>query len=148
MYTLVREIEVKPSRLLGVLLAGMIGLALASIWLAALPSVAGGAALAIGVLGGLAWYWRRIRAASTIRIAADGRLQCREAGAWHDMEVLGDSLASPFLIVLRYRSAASAGAQTRVLLPDSAAADDLRRLRVSLRWIRRTHSDTSSPGAG
>lgn len=37
MYTLMREIEFKPSRRLGLLLAGMLLLALAALYLAALP---------------------------------------------------------------------------------------------------------------
>lgn len=138
------EIAVKPSRVLGVLLAVMAGLALVAIWLAAFPSVAAGPVLAVGMLGWLAWRWHRARTPSALRIATDGRLQCLEAGEWRDVEVLEDSLASPLLIVLRYRSRAGRGTRTHVLLPDSAAADDLRRLRVSLRWTRRTHSGTSS----
>lgn len=142
-----REIEVKPSRLLGVLLGGMAALALAAVWLAALPAGTR-AILAAGVIGWLVWNRRLGRAPCVMRVAPDGRLQCREGGEWCDAEVQGDSLVSPLLIVLRYRCAADRRTRTQVLLPDSAAADDLRRLRVSLRWTRRTHSGTSSRGAG
>ncbi len=140
-----REIELKPSRRLGLLLAGMLLLALAAVALAALP---GGLQLALGMMvAGLgAWAWRRARPGGRLRIAADGRLQCLDdAAEWRDAEILGDSFVSSALIVLRYRTA---GGQVRALtlLPDSAAADDLRRLRVSLRWTRRTRSDTASPG--
>jgi toxin CptA len=146
-YTLMREIELKPSRRLGLLLAGMTALALVAIRLAALP---GAIQLALGAaviaLGG--WGWRRARPGARLRMAPDGRLQCLDdAAEWRDAEILGDSFVSSALIVLRYRTA---GGQVRALtlLPDSAAADDLRRLRVSLRWTRRTRSDTASPGAG
>lgn len=142
-----REIELKPSRRLGLLLAGMLLLAVAAVSLAALP---GGLQLALGMMvAGLgAWAWRRAPPGTRLRIAADGRLQCLDdAAEWRDAEILGDSFVSTALIVLRYRPA---GGQVRALtlLPDSAAADDLRRLRVSLRWTRRTRSDTASPGAG
>ena len=142
-----REIELKPSRRLGLLLAGMLLLALAAVALAALP---GGLQLALGMMvAGLgAWAWRRACPQDRLRVAADGRLQCLDdAAEWRDAEILGDSFVSSALIVLRYRTA---GGQVRALtlLPDSAAADDLRRLRVSLRWTRRTRSDTASPGAG
>lgn len=48
------------------------------------------------------------------------------------IDVLGESVAWPWLIVLRYREAGRRRA--RLLLPDSAPADALRRLRVFLRW--------------
>jgi len=65
---------------------------------------------------------------------------------WCDVEVLGDSFVSTGLIVLRYRMAGKMRILT--LLPDSADTDALRRLRVSLRWAPRTHSDTAFPDAG
>lgn len=141
-----REIELRPSRRLGLFLLGGAGLALAALLLAEVPA---GAALALGVAVGLG-VWRAYRTASGVRlrIAADGHLQCQdEATEWRDIEVLDDSFVSPALIVMRYR-AAGGRARALTLLADSAAADDLRRLRVSLRWARRKRSDTSSPDAG
>jgi len=145
-YTLMHEIELKPSRRLGLLLLGMAALALLAIGLAALP---GPVQLTLGgiVIGLAVWGERRSRPGARLRVAADGRLQCLdEAMEWRDAEVLGDSFVSTGLIVLRYRTAGKARALT--LLPDSASMDDLRRLRVSLRWARRTRSDTASPDAG
>jgi toxin CptA len=145
-YTLMREIELKPSRLLGLLLLGMAALALAAIHLAALPGILqlglGAIVIGLGARG-----WRQRLPVATLRIAADGRLQCLDdAAEWGDAEVSGDSFVSLLLIVLRYRTTDKQRV-TLVLLPDSADADDLRRLRVSLRWARRTHSDTVSPDA-
>ncbi|MBI3431563.1 MAG: hypothetical protein HY018_05045 [Hydrogenophilales bacterium] len=142
-----REIELKPSRLLGLLLLGMTVLALAAIQLsevsAAVALALGGAVIGLGV-----WGWRRAAPTMGLRIAADGRLQCLDdAAEWRDAEVLGDSFVSTVLIVVRYRTV-DRQARTLTLLPDSADAGDLRRLRVSLRWARHIRSDTSSPGAG
>jgi toxin CptA len=140
------EIELKSSRLMGVLLAGMLVLALVAVYLAALP---GSLRLALGfsAIGLSAWSWRRRSGATTLRIATDGHLQCLDDDAeWRDAEVQGDSFVSTVLIVLRYRMPGGR-LDTLILLPDSASADDLRRLRVSLRWTRRTRSDTASPGA-
>jgi toxin CptA len=146
-YTLMREIELKPSRRLGLLLAGMATLALAAVWLAGLPMPAR-MALGLATLGLTGWGWRRASRRECLRIAADGALQARdEARAWRDVEVLGDSFVSPLLIVLRYRLAGGP-VRALTLLPDSADADSLRRLRASLRWAPRTRSDTSFPGAG
>lgn len=141
-----REIELKPSLWLWLLLAGMAALALVATGLAALPAAV---QLGLGavVIGLAAWGGQRARPGTRLRIAADGRLQCPdEAMEWRDAEVLGDSFVSTGLIVLRYRTAGKARSLT--LLPDSASADDLRRLRVALRWARRTRSDTASPDAG
>ena len=142
-----REIELKPSRRLGLLLLGMAALALVAIHLAAVPGAIriahGVAVIGLGVLG-----WWQARRMDALRVAADGRLQCLdEAGEWRDAEVLGDSLVSPALIVLRYRIA-DKRVRSLALLSDSADADDLRRLRVALRWTRRIHSGTSFPDAG
>jgi len=142
-----RQIEFKPSRRLGLLLAGTLLLALAAVYRAALPGslqlALGMAAVGLGV-----WGWRRAAPRASLRIAADGRLQCLDdRGAWCDAEVLGDSFVSTALIVLRYRMD-DGPVRTLTLLPDSACADDLRRIRVSLRWTFRTRSDTSTPGAG
>ncbi|MBU1223217.1 MAG: hypothetical protein KKA22_12305 [Gammaproteobacteria bacterium] len=140
------EIEFKSSRRLGLLLAAMAALALFAIGLAALP-LAVQLGLGALVIGLVAWGGQRARPRTRLRIAADGRLQCLdEAMEWRDAEVLGDSFVSTGLIVLRYRMTGQVRSLT--LLPDSADADDLRRLRVALRWARRTRSDTASPDAG
>ena len=142
-----REIELKPSRWLGLLLLGMTALALTSIQLAVLP---GAIKLALGmaVVGLSIRGWRRAVPMAGLRLAAGDRLQMRDDRAeWRDVEIQGDSFVSTALIVLRFRPA-DGPLQTLALLPDSADADDLRRLRVLLRWARRTRSDTSSPGAG
>ena len=141
------DIELKPSRLLWLLLLGMVTLALVAIRLAALP-VAVQLALGTIMVGLSVKGWRQTRYTVALRMTADGRLQGKdEQREWHDVEVLGDSLVSPALIVLRYRTPAS-HVRSLSLLPDSASPATLRRLRVLLRWARHTRSDTASPGAG
>lgn len=141
------EIELKPSRRLGLLLAGLAGLALAATWTAALPA---GLQTALSglVAAAAAWGMRRARPALRLRQRGDGGLQAQTAeGDWRDLEVLGDSFVSPALIVLRCQMEGE-HPRALTLLGDSADPEDLRRLRVSLRWASRTRSDTSSPGAG
>lgn len=142
-----REIELKPSRRLGLLLLGVTALALAALLLADIPVEAASALCVVVIgLGALGW-WRALPGAS-LRIAPDGRLQSRDGALeWRDVEVLHDSFVSTALVVLRYR-AADHRVHSLTLLSDSADADDLRRLRVSLRWTRRTRSDTGFPDAG
>lgn len=146
-YTRMHEIELKPSRLLGLLLVVMVALGWAALGTSALPGW-GASALGMAVLAAAGFAWRRALPDRQLRLRGDGRIEravCR--GDWEAVEVLGDSFVSPAMIVLRYRGK-DARLRTLTLLPDSADADALRRLRVSLRWARRTHSDTSSPGAG
>ena len=139
------EIELKPSRLLGLLLLLMVVLVLVAIHLAALPRVSQWL-LGTAVLGLALWSLRRARRPHVLRVTANGALQCLDGkGAWRDAQVVS-GLVTPVLIVLRYRGA-DRGIRSLTLLPDSAAADDLRRLRVLLRWAARTRLDTSSPGA-
>ena len=143
-----REIELKPSRRLGLLLLAMAALALLAIGQAAMPAAArlalGATVIGLGLRG-----WQQAAPTMRLRIAPDGRLaQCLDDTAeWRDAEVLDDSFVSTTLIVVRYRTT-DRQVRALTLLPDSADSDDLRRLRVSLRWTRRTRSDTSFPDAG
>ena len=120
---------------------------MAAIYLADIPSLIQ-TLMGLVVIGLCIGGWRRARFVEALRMTAGGTLQCQDgAGEWREVEVLGDSLVSPALIVLRYRFETQR-VRTQVLLPDSADAEDLRRLRVSLRWARHTRSDTASPDAG
>lgn len=141
------EFELKPSRRLGLLRLGMLGLALCAIWVAALPMEAR-LMLGGGMIGLVMRGTKRPSFQPRVRVGADGRLRVLEPpGEWSEVEVMGDSFVSIRLIVLRYRFP---GARVRVLtlLSDSASADDLRRLRVSLRWATRTRSGKVFPDAG
>lgn len=142
-----REIELKPSRRLGMYLAAGMLLAWLAIARAALPATVQ-LALAAGTLIVGVWGWRRAQRLPPLRIAPDGALHgLDDAGEWREIAVMADSFVSPALIVLRFRLGGGR-AQACVLLPDSASADDQRRLRTALRWTRRTRSDTLSPDAG
>ena len=57
-------------------------------------------------------------------------------GAWHEVRVLGTTCVTPMLTVLNLRECGRFLARHVVLLPDSACAEDLRALRVTLRWSR------------
>lgn len=141
------EIALKPSRLLGLLQLGGVALAVGATLMADLP-VAVQWVLGIAVCGWGVWAWGQSRCIEALRLTADGQVQCRdEQGEWREVEVLGDSFVSPVLMVLRYRTPAGR-VRVLTLFPDSAHADDLRRLRVSLRWARHTRSDTSFPDGG
>ncbi len=115
----------------------MAGAALASVW-ASLPDLAV-APFAAGIVLALVWYipaalQRGKRAVQALELGAEGKARWQDgAGQWHDAQILASSYVSAWLVVMNL--GANAGpTRSVVLLPDSAAAEDLRRLRVWLRW--------------
>ena len=141
------EIELKHSFLLMASQFAMSLLAAVAIGLADLPGLIQ-LLLAGSLLGALAWtVWRRRRPLPSLRIKADGQIQL-DAGSskWQPADILPGSFVTPGLSVVRLRAPDST--LSLVLLPDSASPDALRRLRLSLRWAPRIHSDTAFPDAG
>lgn len=146
-YTLMHEIELKPSLWLGVLLLAMTLLGWLAIFLAALPlALKWALAMASGILLGSALVRQRA-AMPRLRISVDGSLRISvPSGDWVTAGVMGDSYVSPGLCVLRLEVEGKRRVLT--LLPDSVTPDNMRRLRASLRWGPRTRSDTASRDAG
>ncbi len=142
------EIELKRSGWLMALMMAMVLLATVSIALANLPASIR-TLLGAGLLAGIGWgFWQRRKPCPSLRIKADGQIQLSLAGGdWHHAEVLPDSFVSPGLGVVRLRTADNT-VYRFTLLPGSASPETLRRLRVSLRWAPRTHSDRVFPDAG
>jgi toxin CptA len=130
-------VALRPSRILALALTLVAGAALASAAISlpgmALLPVAAGIALA------LVWHipealQRGERAVAALALDAEGGARWQDrSGRWHEAEILPGSYVSGWLVVLNL---AEDGRRSRslVLLPDSAAAEELRRLRVWLRW--------------
>ena len=149
MYRVATQIELQHSRWLMGLLTAMVTLALASIGLAALPGEIQ-IFLAFIVLFGFGWgMWKMRKLLPGLRLKADGQIQISvAAGAdWHTAEILPGSFVSQGFSAVRLREA-DGEIHRLTLFPDSASSDNLRRLRVSLRWAPRTRLDTAFPGAG
>jgi hypothetical protein len=115
----------------------MAGAALAcagiSLPLLAFPPVA----LGIGLAS--AWHLAQAlqRGANAIRaleLAATGNARWQDGlGHWHEAEILPSSYVSSWLVVVNLAPSGTRG-RSLVLLPDCALAEELRRLRVWLRW--------------
>ena len=133
-------VSLRPSRLLALLLGGACLGAVALLLLLPLPGW--GKALATAAMLGGGWHALRrhawLRAAQSIRgieVNVRGELRCRTpAQDWQPAQVLGSSTVTPWLVVLNLRFEGRRLARHAVLLPDSADAATLRRLRVWLRW--------------
>ncbi len=115
----------------------MAAAALACAWIS-LPRLAF-AAVAAGVA--LAWIWQVVQAMQWSRSAlralelnAAGGARCEDGrGQWHEAEILADSYVSRWLVVVAL-GANGRRHRSLVLLPDAAAAEEMRRLRAWLRW--------------
>lgn len=141
------EIELKPSRWLGLIVVLMALLGALAIVLATLPlAIKWALAAAVGTM--LAFALLRQRSAlPRLRIGRNGSLMLRNgSGEWKAASVLHDSFVSPLLCVVRLE--VDGKRQALTLLPDSAGAEPLRRLRVSLRWGPHRHSGKSARDAG
>ena len=55
-------------------------------------------------------------------------------GEWLEYEVLGNTYVLSFLTILNLKQTDSGASKRIVILPDSIAAEDFRKLRVWLRW--------------
>ena len=130
-------VSIKPSRVLALALTLMAGAALACAWISlpplALAPVAAGIALAWASHFVQALQMDK-RAARALELGALGHARWQDgAGLWREAEILPSSYASDWLVVVNL-----GGSDRRhlalVLLPDCAAAEELRRLRVWLRW--------------
>jgi toxin CptA len=144
-------VDIAESRILGGLLAAVHGgsavLALIYVeptWL--------GAFVALALSGSLAFYLRRDallrdrRSVVRLRMEEGGRCVLGlRGGKILPATLLPSSFVSPLLTVLRVKSEAGEGVRSVVLLPDSAPAEELRRLRV---WLRSAKSRPKPLDAG
>lgn len=127
-------LSILPSRRLKWALALLHGLAASALagldgWLAAVTLP--------GVVASFVWYMRARTPGAALRCRQDGSLQVRIGADWCGASLLGDTVVLAWLVVLRYRVAQGSSTETRVILADSLAAEDFRRLRVWLRWRAR-----------
>ena len=141
------EIKLKRSVWLKALMRAMVVLAGLSIALAHLPVLIQ-LALAAGLLSTIIYFmWAMRKPGPDVRIKSDGQIQLSVAdGEWQSAELMPGSFVSPGLSVVRLRTKSSMHRLT--LMRDSATSDELRGLRLSLRWAPRTRLDTAFPDGG
>lgn len=142
------RLSLRPSRLVSKGLLALYALILPSLWLANLPWW-GSLGLSLALL--LAAYWhRRVQAQPVpelLRLLPDGGWMIVWPSRMEELAQLADGVyCSRYLIRLPLRL--DDGRQLRLMLwPDSAEANELRRLRVWLRWGVRDERSAGQGGA-
>lgn len=135
--TLPLAIELRPSRkLIAVLCAGhLLAFIVAAVALPTVPAVILAAALAASFFGQLRVARLRSRdSIQTLRITQEDRIEFRDRdGVWHASTVRAHGYATSWLIILPLTDEGGHRRQA-ILLSDSCAPEDLRKLRVWLRW--------------
>ena len=141
------EIKLKRSIWLLALLMTICVLAGLSIALAHMP-VWIQITLAVSLLGAIIYaIWSTGKPLPGLRIKPNGQIQLRIAdGEWQSTELMPGSYVSLGLSVVRLRT--QHNIHRLILMQDSATRDQLRRLRLSLRWAPRIRLDTAFPGGG
>lgn len=130
-------VSLRPSRVLALALTVMAVTALACAWIS-LPRLAS-AAVAAGIVLAWAWYFaqalqRSPSALRTLELNPAGGARCEDSlGRWREAEILPGSYVSSWLIVV-ILGINGRRERSLVLLPDAAPAEELRRLRIWLRW--------------
>ena len=130
-------VSLRPSRVLSLSLTAAAGAAAGCAWIS-LPLLAF-APVAAGIA--LAWAWhiarilqRRPGSVHALELAAQGNARWQDgSGQWHEAEILPSSYVSGWLVVMNL-SGGGGRRRSVVLLPDSVVAEEMRRLRVWLRW--------------
>ncbi len=121
----------------------MAGAALVAAW-SSLPDLAI-VPIAAGVVLALIWHipeslQRGARGVRALELGADGDVRWQDGtDEWHEGKILPSTYVCGWLVVLNLGAGAHAP-RSVVLLPDCAAAEDLRQLRVWLRW-RLSHDE-------
>jgi len=143
-------IELRPSRRLALLLgaahAGVM-LLLPVLPLASWMQAALGAMLLLSALHAIHRHALRRGDHSVVALDFSDREQLRvrtSDGQWHQGRVLGSTLVSAALIILNLRLDAHRLPLHVVIPGDTADAEDLRRLRVWLRWGPRKAADAAA----
>lgn len=134
------DLQLRPSRTLGMLLAAAHILSLLLIW--AMPiALAWQFAFSLLLAASFLFHLRRdvLLAApnSIIRLRFSPDCHCTYQtpnGTWHEAALLGSSLVTPWLSVLNLKPDGRWLSRHAVIFPDSADPEGRRKLRVLLRW--------------
>jgi hypothetical protein len=127
------ECELKYS---GVVLALLLVAAAGAVALVLALPLAAPLRLGLGfyILGTTARAARELLRPSALRLRTGRRIDVLQDGAWCEGEVRDGSFVMPCLTIVRWRPCDARWDRTLLLVPGMANDDDLRKIRVILRW--------------
>jgi len=70
----------------------------------------------------------------SLRLTRQGEICLREDAGWRTGQVRDGSFVMPWLVVVRWRPAGARLNGTLLLLPDMAPTEEMRKIRIFLRW--------------
>jgi hypothetical protein len=128
------ELALRPSRIYAGSLLLAHGLALAGIWLAALPMAIRLIASSVLVVGA-AGFWRKERSGiKGLRVTRSGQIEIQICqSGWRPAHITGQAVVLPWLVSLKLVREGDK-ADRLFIWPDSADENRQRRLRAWLRW--------------
>jgi toxin CptA len=136
----VLKISLRPSWLLGMLLALGHGAAIAIMLLVDIPlwaALVAAAGLAVNLFVVVRRHALMLTpdSAVAIEIGSDDKVGIRTRhGEWSEYAVLGNTCVTAYLTVLNLQQTDSRAIRRIAIFPDSVDAEDFRKLRVWLRW--------------
>jgi toxin CptA len=134
------KIAIGPSRRLALLLCLVHAAAVGACLVVTMPALATAALIVfIGVSCAVSVYGpallRSPGAVVALEAKDDGALSFQtRRGEWYQGTLLGSSFVAPYLAVLNLRCESSRRIHHVVILPDSAATEAFRQLRIWMRW--------------
>lgn len=135
-----RHFKLRPSRTLTVFLFTLCLLALVSIWSLPFPA----SVLLVLTLIVLGWGGYRVLFDAGLRMEiscvafrqedSKGIVLVLRNGSHLTFSLSGDSLVTPYVVILNVARNEQHGGRSVVIMPDTMGAESFRRLRVLLRW--------------
>ena len=139
----------RRSRLAALLIVVTHGATAALLAAMPLPFAWRAAGVAVVVAAG-SWAWRRCvgrGAAAQLEVGLDRRIAVTARdGRTHAGDILADSFVGPRLTTIVWRPDRARSVHAVLVLPDVLAADDFRRLRVTLRYSRAGGAGSGTSG--
>lgn len=129
-------LTLRPSRYLAIYLIAMHSLALSVVFFPLLIPVAVRFIIAAAILYSALYTWQRKEQVTALRAPAeDGLWHLQTRHAQDEQASLGEYFVTTWLIALRFKTPAKKNYSVLVL-PDSGAGDEIRRMRVYLRQLK------------
>jgi hypothetical protein len=140
------ELALRASRLCIALLSAAHLLALAGIWLAAIPTWLQWLTTISLVAGSVLWWRQHVRGPRGVRVTQSGQFEIRKDD-WQPAVIARQPVVLPWLVGLSLE--AEDGSKHRLFLwPDSADPAMLRRLRAWLKWGYQSRKPPRRDGQG